>query len=162
MSRDLSKIIPDLTKQFNLSSKASWIKTYQGMDELIDLFHENVRLCDRAYTEWMWLGNDDKLVYLYGEIYFQQLIKNRVKNKTPIKILNCRPANFYAIKKDFDEREYRQMKFLPKEYESDTSISIVNNIVTHWNPISLKAVVIEDGLIADQYRGIFNLLWEVL
>lgn len=54
----------------------------------------------------------------------------------------------------------RAMRFLPKEVKVKGTITIFGNKVINWNTVLAKATVIDDKIMADTYRALFDLLWE--
>jgi hypothetical protein len=63
--------------------------------------------------------------------------------------------------KDRESQSIRQVRYLPVKYTSLGYINIYNNKIISWNTHLARAVVIEDAVISNLYKTIFELLWDI-
>ena len=91
----------------------------------------------------------------------QQFVKNRLKNKIPIKLLSSVKRRYEAWKPN-DEKELRETKYSPKTKDMPNAIYTYGNKVAIFNtrPEAPIGVLIENKDFADTMRILFSIVWE--
>ena len=64
-------------------------------------------------------------------------------------------------KRDHD-KELRNIKWIPIEYSGNAAYIIYGNRIAIWNVLSPRIVVIEDQVIVDFFKTVFELVWDKL
>src|SRR3989338_5529247 len=93
--------------------------------------------------------------------YMPQFVKNRLKNKIPIKLLSSVKRRYEAWKPN-DRKEMRETKFSPKTKDMPNAIYTYGNKVAIFNtrPDAPMGVLIENKDFADSMRIVFDIVWE--
>ncbi|HLD56857.1 MAG TPA: helix-turn-helix domain-containing protein [archaeon] len=93
--------------------------------------------------------------------YMPQFVKNRLKNKIPIKLLSSVKRRYEAWKPN-DKKEMRETRFSPKTKDMPNAIYTYGNKVAIFNtrPDAPMGVLIENKDFADSMKILFNIVWE--
>jgi hypothetical protein len=83
----------------------------------------------------------------------------RIRKGVYVRMLTRFDNVLYKTLQKNDKEHLRQMRVLPKSFKSLGSIWISNNKIINWNTVMARAIVIEDRVMADFYREMFEVLW---
>lgn len=150
---DLTSLLPDLLSEYHQSRREPKVRFYETKESFMALLDEVVNEAQDG-TIYV-LGSADILGFApeYMDIY----ISNRSKKKIVSKNLS-----FYN--RDLTLRnhknEYRQLKWLPKEFNAQATYIAYGHKVAIWNTANPKIIVIDDSVIFNFFKIIFEMLWE--
>jgi len=154
--KDFMEVLPNYLQNFYSDSKNQTIRVYKGKIDFIAFFH---KIYTKPNQETLFLGNNDLFIDVFSRSIFDSFLKRRVENKTKSRILTTRPAIYLEKNKHKDQEEYREFRYLPKDYDFAGSFQIIGNTFISYNPLIPNAVVIEDGVAAQMYRNLFEFIW---
>lgn len=155
LSTDLEEVIPDLLYQYHSQVRNPTVKIYEGKNNFIRLLTEIFYEMEKS-NEVLWIAEGDELYDIFGFEYFNiELGKKRMSKKVKAKVL----ANS-ANKLRTDVSLNREVRFLPKDFQTPGTIMIYGSTIINWNTVIPKLIMIEDVVMAKVYTQIFDLLWQ--
>ena len=158
---DLNDALPALITSYYNTSKQPSVKIYEGKDRFVKLILEIVDEVE-AGDEFLWLAEGEEFYQIIDADYFNsELSKRRAHKQVPSRILALH--NNYTLRKysqSEPKNSLRQFRFLPKSIKSKGTIAVVCNKIINFNTVLAKATVIDDKIMADTYRALFDLLWD--
>lgn len=159
LSKDFADFLPDLlTNFFSVSTKPT-LKVYEGKGQFMGVFNQILEEL-KPGQEIMALGEGEDFNEIIYEDYFREWMRKRIAKKLKVKILGRAENSFLKEIKPNNEKEARQLKFLPPTFKlTEGNLFIMENKVIIWNTIQIQAVVIENKAIADFFKGIFEGVW---
>jgi sugar-specific transcriptional regulator TrmB len=155
LSTDLEEVIPDLLYQYNSKARNPTVKIYEGKNNFIRLVHDILEELE-VNSELLWLAEGEELYDIFGNEYFnQELGKKRFAKGVKAKIL-ANPLN----KLQTDMKLNREVRYLPKSFQTPGTIMISGAKIVNWNTVIPKVIMIEDVVMAKVYTQVFDLLWD--
>ena len=158
---DLNDALPELTTNYYNTNKQPAVKIYEGKDKFVKLILEMIDELELG-NELLWFAEGEEFYQIIDTDYFlQEISKRRQQKQVPARILGLQ--NNFSLRKmmDLDHKSaLRQIRFLPKNVQTKGTITVFGNKVINWNTVLAKATVIDDKVMADTYRALFDLLWE--
>lgn len=152
----INNILSNLKEIYKSSIKKPKVEFYEGEEGLKTILDDFIR----EKKEILVYCSTKKQLQLL-EFYFPNYIKRRVKEKIKIKVITEKSKEALEIHKK-DKQELREMKFLPKETEFQTSTNIYGDKVAILSlEKDIIGIIIQDLFIANTQRDVFNLLWKV-
>lgn len=157
---ELAESLPSLSAKYYKTNKQSSVNTYEGKNRFVKLVIEIIDEL-KPGDELLWLAEGEEFYQIIDGKYFVTELSRRRKNKqVRAKILALHTNNFLRkIKQNDSPVELRDIKFLPPDFKTKGTISVFGNKIINWNTVLSKAIVIDDAVLANTYREIFNLLW---
>ncbi len=163
-TENFKNILPLLSTS-NFGGKKAKIKFFEGPDT-VSKIHKDIILSTKYLKEPKELlaFSSGKDIYEADSESVEWFVKNRVKNSLNLRWIapedEFTHKRFISTAKD----ELREVKFFdPKKYPFNIQINIYANSIAL---ISLKGnksgAIIDNPLIADSFRALFNLLWDSL
>jgi sugar-specific transcriptional regulator TrmB len=150
----LKSALPDLTEMYNKSPDKQDIEVYRGKAALCTLLDMHL--------------TDKKDLYIFGSTNEIQNVlpfyfKDYEKQKDKLGIKTFIIFSSKIEKKKIDRSEFTDMRFLPKEYDSNISAVIWDNKVALqlWHPEYPMAVVIRSEDFAHSFKLFFDFMWEL-
>ncbi|HRN71163.1 MAG TPA: helix-turn-helix domain-containing protein [Candidatus Woesebacteria bacterium] len=155
---DLRSILPQLTSIYTLSVEKPIVKFYEGKEGIIqanlEILAEKQEILAYVYA--------DETVDTQMEDFWKKYYKIRMKDKIYVRSIS--PDNKASIEyKKRDKEEYRMTYLVPQdEFPIKIEKNIVANKVAFFSQENGKliATIIENKLIADTERAIFELAWK--
>ena len=162
LSDDLSEILPSYLTNYYTAAKKSRVKIYEGKNEFIKLQNQSVdELKDGG--EIMIFAEGVEMYDVIDPYYYNIELSSRRKNKNKTaRIIASYDNDILTSKANRNEQLDRQVKVLPKGFSSLGTIAIYDDRIINWNTVIPRAIMIEDEVIAQVYRDIFNFFWEKL
>jgi sugar-specific transcriptional regulator TrmB len=156
ISSDLIELLPDLLSTFNQSSPSSYCKIYEGKDQITEFYE---KLLDESKEEILSFGSLEKFVEYVEWDYVQHWSKRRVQKGIFARTLSIKTDYVDSVsKKDF--KELREIRWLPKDFNSDCMYGIHGSTLSLWNPVLPKVIAIEDRLITGLFKQNFEYFWQ--
>jgi sugar-specific transcriptional regulator TrmB len=159
INSDFEALLPELQSQYYSSARQPITRIYEGKKEFTQIFHQILEETKQG-GEIIILGESSDFYKIIDLYYFRQnWMKPRIKKGVWVKVLVHSDNHDFISQMPNNEQELRQMKILPKSIVSPGAIWIANNKVINWNTVMARAIVIEDKVMADFYRQMFDMLW---
>lgn len=156
--KQIQQILPTLEQSFSQNNRAIPINLIQGKQKFEDLFLE---MYDNSSKELLFIGNADDFYNFLDENYIDYAIKKRAKKGVLHRVLSFQPGISLKNLAEFEKRDLRQVRYLPAEFSSLGYLNIFDNKIVNWNTQLARAVVIEDKVMANFYKTIFEILWKL-
>ena len=151
LSDQLTALLPDLLNNYYQGTRQPKIRVFEGRESFISLLDELVNESDGViYT----VGSPSILAFVPD--YMDTYIQNRRKKNILSKHMAFR-SPWLAMRDQ--KKDLREVKWFPPEYKADAAFSIYGNKVAIWNTVMPKFVVIEDRIIRDLFKAVFDALW---
>jgi sugar-specific transcriptional regulator TrmB len=144
----LPELIVDSKQKINLQN-------YTGVYEFTNLIN---KVLDEAKDEILFWGNMDGFYELLGWDYLDQFGYFRRQKNIFLRMLVFKTfgTKKFQIK---DSNEMRETKFLQDEFHTDGVIWIYNNKIIQWNLVELQAFEIQDSIMTNFMRQMFEMNW---
>ena len=160
INSDFEQLLPELQSQYYSSARQPIAKIYQGKKEFTQIFHQILEEIETG-GEIIILGESSDFYKIVDLEYFRaNWMKPRVKKGVWVKVLVHAHNHDFISQMPNNDKELRQMRILPKDFDCLGAIWIANNKIINWNTIMARAIVIEDKVMSDFYRQIFEMLWK--
>jgi sugar-specific transcriptional regulator TrmB len=158
---DLSDALPELTTNYYNTSKQPSVKIYEGKDRFVKLILEMIEEIETG-DELLWFAEGEEFYQIIDPDFFlQELSSRRHKKQVPARILALQNNFPLRTVKATDPKSFlRQIRFLSKEVKTRGTITVFGNKIINWNTVLAKATLIDDKVMADTYRALFDLLWD--
>ncbi len=149
--QNIAGLLPELQLRYNETEERKETTFFKGKLGVKSVFEDMLRA-----KEILILGattsNEDIIKY-----YFPHFDKKRLQKKIKLRMIFSESA-----KKRLKKYELCKVRFLPKQYETPTTIEIYENKVAIilWaeEPI---AILINQKEISDSYKKYFELMWSI-
>ncbi|MEI6729569.1 MAG: helix-turn-helix domain-containing protein [bacterium] len=157
---DLSPLLPELSAQFYSKKRQPFVKVYEGRTQFIDLFNSVLNEADQKDGIRIF-GNADEFLDLVGFEYQREWSKQRIAKSITSKILSLPSSRLRSICL-LNNMEFREIKWLPPEFNCQGFYYLFANKSIQWNPVLPKAIVIEDKIMNLTLKSNFDALWSLL
>jgi predicted transcriptional regulator len=158
ITKDLSKVMPDILGKYYASKKNAAVKFYDGKDQFALFFNE---ILDDDSEEILHFGDAESFYNLLGEEHFNYWIRKRVNKGLKGREITYAFAGYDASKQT-NTKEKRDVKFLPQKFKVPGSFAVFGERVAVWNPVLPSVVLMQDRVITDFFRNMFESVWEIL
>lgn len=156
IKKQVTNVLPDVMFNFQNNSSSQTVRIYQGTREFNALFLE---MYDQAKSEILFMGDSDSFADFIDKNFIDYAVSKRVERGIRHRVLTYPPARSLQSIKHRDVQDLREVRLLNKTFVNPGYINIFGSKVVNWNPVLAKAVVIEDTVIAEFHRSIFEQLW---
>jgi len=151
----LNDIVPYLKSLEKQTKQSMGVRFIETIDELREFYDEILE--EYKNKEYFVVGNVLSWRKLEEE-FFAQYRRDRAANNIRTKLVltyDSRPASPDA------EKLLREVRYLPEKYSFKSTIDIYKNKILIVSPdLSALAVVIENPMMTDVFRSMFEILWE--
>jgi len=154
LTEDLEKKLPDLLEEFHRFSKISKVRFYETKESFIQVLDEFIYESGGQ----IWCIGSPKILELAPE-YMDWYIQKRRQNKV---VSNSIMFENESLRKRDNIYELRPLKWIPVKFSGDAAIIAYGNKTAIWNTTLPKIIVIEDEIICEFFKTIFDLLWQKL
>lgn len=152
------EMLPELQTKYNSTKRQTAVRLYEGQDSFVQIFD---RFIEEAQDEILCYCNPAYFHEIISTNYLRLWIKRRLKKGLGIRIISTKnDPKDYELEQNKDK--HRQTRFLPDDADFKGTFYLVGSKIVTWNPILPKAVAIEDSVIAQTYRSMFELIWKSL
>ncbi len=158
----LEESLPDLMAEFAEKGRVAAFRLFQGRQQFLTIVEESLR---EAKGEILFFGNATEFIRFEGTEYEREWIRKRVRKKLPIRMIVLPFDEKNHEIKELEEtsmKELRVTKFLPKENQFQSSFMIYGYKTAIWNPIAERAIVLDDPIITEMYKQMFEMIWNKL
>ncbi len=150
---ELTDILPDLLSEYHQSRREPKVRLYETKESFMALLDEVVNEAEDNIIYV--LGSADILSFVpeYMDIYIQHRSKKKIISK------NLSFYNRELMARNHKD-EFRQLKWLPKEFDAQATYIAYGHKVAIWNTANPKIIVIDDSVIFKFFKIMFDMLWE--
>ena len=150
----LEKMIPSLLEDFHKNNKTSKVRFFETKESFMQVLHE---LVFESGGE-IWCLGSPKILDFAPE-YMSWYIQNRKRNNV---ISNSIMFEDQLLRKRDHKADLRPIKWIPAKFNGSAAVLIYGNKIAIWNTVLPKIIVIEDQIIHETFKVIWQLLWEGL
>jgi len=155
---NLNDKLPEISNQFQKTYRSIGTKVYEGNDQFVNLMNQ---VLSQSPAEILYYGNSQNLINFVDIDFQKEWSLTRAKKGIKSKMLTF-PAKSLSWFVERNLEQKRNLKYLPTKFYTDGFIWVYGNISIQWNPILPKAVLTEDKIIADNFRSMFETLWDLV
>lgn len=157
--KDFVDILPDLLPLYHSDTRRPTIRMYEGDDQFLGLFDQFIL---EAKDEILCFTNPEFFHSVVSMDYLDLWIKKRVAKNLKIRIISTF-TNFQRYHSDKDTKELRNIRFLKSSKNTfKGSFYISGNRISMWNPLIPKAIAIQDKIVVDTFKFMFEEIWSSL
>lgn len=156
MYEQFEKVLPQIEYQIQSPTREIEVQVYKGKNQFIQLFDQTL---DAGAKEFLTFGNHENYFDLVNFEYFNLWKTRRIQKGIYSRDLTFANSYTNSLIRN-DKTELRQTELLPLEYKTEATFTIVNDTFMVWNPVIPKVIVINDRLIANTFRQMFELIWD--
>lgn len=151
----LEEAMPGLQSIYNVSEAKPKIKFYEGKDGIKSILEDILK----SKKDLLAITSIEDMLNVFNNS-FPRFIEERVNRKINVKLLtSCSSLALDLAKKD--KMEFRQTKFVPKEFSFHTATFIYGDKVAiiSVNKKPVIGIVIEDANIVYTQKMLFEIIW---
>ena len=150
--------LPTVLADLYGSKTTQTFKIFRTKEQIMAFTHQ---LYFDSKEEICFLGNEQLAIELIGFQFLKQVVAQRMRCKIPIRVL-LSEVNYYRFaQKPTDETELRSYRKLTEGEFMEGNYHVVGSSVFIINPIIPYGYLIQDQVVANMMRQMFNLLWKV-
>jgi sugar-specific transcriptional regulator TrmB len=158
-TRDFEDLMPELLGKYYQKDREPEVKIFKGRGQFYQIFNQSLSELD---DEILVLGeHEDFYDIIDYEYYYNNWCLPRVDKKIQVRVLAYECEQMNKLDK-FSSREYRQMRWLPNHIKVPGSMWIYGAKVIFWNTVLPKAIYIDDLVVANFCRTMFENIWSGL
>ena len=154
----MQSILPDLNASYEAHTKNTFFSVFDNSKQFMNLFDS---VLDDATDEILFYGNAELWVKIIDLNYQKEWTLLRAKKGIKARVL-CFQSPTLNWFLDRNAAQLRQYKLLPDSHPCKGVFYIYQNTVISWNPVLARAIKIEDSVISESLRSMFNNLWDKL
>ncbi len=155
MEHAFVKQLPHLQQAYTQGEQAPRVGIYRGREEYRKVFR---MVTEESDAPVLFCGSITDFISTAGSD-FRALIRERTKKQLSVHALFLPGPDATALKKRGAE-ELREVRVLINTVQFRSSFQLFAHKVLFWQPVAPAAVVIEDQLITDMMRALFQTLWD--
>lgn len=155
---ELMKILPELQTLFNLGDQKPQVRFFEGKEGLIKMQEEFLKVKNKLI---LGISSADSIFKTFPD-QLESYSPRRVARGIRAKFIYTSSKG--PILKDTDQKFLRESKYVPPErfpFTSDITI-FDNKVAISATRGRLSGTIIEHDEIAESFRALFNLLWELI
>jgi sugar-specific transcriptional regulator TrmB len=157
--KDFADILPDLLPLYHSDTQKPTVRIYEGEDQFLGLFDQFIL---EAKDEILCFINPDFFHSIVSIDYLNLWIRNRVTKNLKIRIISTFTNN-ERYHSDKDQKELREIRFLkPNDSFFKGAFYVSGNRITMWNPLLPKAISVQDRVIVETLKFMFEEVWNSL
>ena len=159
-TKEISLIIPQLKAVSKKDSHSPQVKYFEGEEGYFSVCEYTL---EKHASELLWLGDPSAIYEIIGNKYDEQYyIPTRIKRKIKLRALLFENSWAEKFKEGYDGEYLREVRFLPKEFNYDSTQFIYQNKVAFVSSTKeLISVLIESEDIVKMERKKFEMLWQL-
>lgn len=156
---ELEKIMPELKTIFNLTGERPQVRFFEGKEGLIKMGREFLKAKEKKIIG---LTSIDDVLKVFPEITRESYSSDRVKRNIESRSLYTSSKG--PIWKRHDKELLREAKFIPPEkmpFSADITV-FDDKVAIAALKGRVSGAIIEHREIADSFRGLFELVWNLV
>lgn len=159
--KDFGDVLPDLLPIFQSENQQPVVKLYEGIDQFFGIFDQFI---DEAKDEILCFVNPKHFHDVIGIDYLELWIKRRKAKGLNIRIIStAENAQQYLLTTDNPKEDLRDVRFLVRgDNDFKATFYLSGSRASIWNPLISKAISIQDKVIVDTFKFVFNKIWDGL
>lgn len=154
---ELLKVIPKLMTAYRRGDLPSSVRLYQGHNQYLDLFF---KILDEASGNYCFFGSIDDFLKLVSLEDQSRFLHDRTRRGISARALVLPGPHATKITRE-DHLFRRETRILRNTQYFPASFHLYSDKVILWQPESSLAIRIEDDLVAQMIRSVFEILWEL-
>lgn len=152
LADSLTSLLPDLLSQYHQNQRQPKVRFFETRESFMSLLDESV---NEAEGELYFLGSPQILNFVPE--YMQIYIKNRQKKHIISNSISFRDP---LLSRRGHKEEFRRLKWLPVNFNVPAAFLAYGNKVAIWNTALPKIIVIEDKIIFEFFKTIYEIIWQ--
>ena len=156
--KGIDSIVPELKALHKDTKHRPKVSVFEGREGLISVFEDSLNCKEKLMRV---ASSVENLLHIIPPDYFPQYVKTRIKRG--IKMRGIHPANEFSKKiAEMDPEEFDELALIPvNKFLVPVDIAIYDNKIGYMSPKDGGiAIIIEDEVITDAMKKIFNLAFE--
>jgi sugar-specific transcriptional regulator TrmB len=154
LNHDLSRILPDLLYNFNSTQTKARVRYFDTKESFMLVLDEFV---NESQGQIWTLGSPNVLDLVPG--YMDIYIQNRQKKGV---ISNSIMFQSSTLAKRNHKQDLRPIKWFDSNVKGDAAYILYGSKIAIWNTLNPKIIVIEDRVIVEFFKTIWQVLWDKL
>ena len=155
---NLQELLPDLNAAFESHTQKPYFSVYENTKQFINLFDS---VLDDAQGEILFYGNVEYWINSISKTYQKEWTLMRAKKGISTRMLYFDTPEMQWFL-DRNDTQKRTFKVLPKNHECKGVFWVYGNTIIQWNPLMPRAVKIQDSIMVETMRSMFETLWDSL
>lgn len=156
----LEKHLAELKSIYNLSPVKPKVMFYEGIEGIKKVAEDPLRVLEPGEKYYRINPGQKEMAETVGRDWWQDLVKKRVAQKLPIKVIADRIPKPIPELVEAGPKALRDIRFLPKNIHIPAREQIYGDRVAIIDLKIPMALIIEDKNIADLHKVFFDALWE--
>jgi sugar-specific transcriptional regulator TrmB len=156
--KDFVDILPDILSMFHNETQKPVVQLYEGIDNFYGIFDQFI---EEAKEEIMCFTNPKYFHNIIGLDYLDNWIQKRVTKGLGIRIITAQ-THLYQGVLNSSEVNLRKIRFLEDIDSFKATFYICGDRITIWSSNMPKAVSIQDRVITDTFKFMFETIWKSL
>ena len=153
--RILEEAMPSLQSIYNVSEAKPKVKFYEGKDGIKTILEDILK----SRKDFLAITSIEDMLSVFNNS-FPRFIEERINHKINVKLLTNHSLSALELAKK-DKTEFRQTKFVPKEFSFHTATFIYGDkiAIISVNKKPIIGIVIEDSNIVYTQKMLFEIIW---
>jgi sugar-specific transcriptional regulator TrmB len=156
--KDFIDILPDILPMFHNETQKPIVQLYEGIDNFYGIFDQFI---EEAKEEIMCFTNPKYFHNVIGLDYLDTWIDKRVEKGLGIRIITAKTHLYQGVLNSSNER-LRKIRFLEDSDSFKATFYISGDRIAIWSSNMPKAVSIQDRVITDTFKFMFETIWKSL
>jgi HTH-type transcriptional regulator, sugar sensing transcriptional regulator len=156
--KDFVDVLPDLLPLYMTEIQKPIVQLYEGIDNFFGVFDQFI---EEAKGEILCFTNPHHFHSIIGLDYLNNWIAKRVQKSLAIRIITSK-TDMYGGVLNSREDQLRQIRFLQDIDSFKATFYISGDRIAIWNSSVPKAVSIQDRVIVETFRFMFDSIWNGL
>jgi sugar-specific transcriptional regulator TrmB len=154
----LQELLPDLNASYESHTQKPYFSVYENTKQFMNLFDS---VLDDAQGEILFYGNVEYWINSISLTYQKEWTYLRAKRNIHSRMLyfDTPDMDWFLRRNDSQLRKY---KILPKNHICKGVFYVYGNTTIQWNPLLPRAIKIQDSIMAETMRSMFETLWDSL
>ncbi|MEI6729041.1 MAG: helix-turn-helix domain-containing protein [bacterium] len=159
VSLNYQDLLPQLLSNFFTEGKEPQIQVFDGLNKFKYLFNTLLDQVEND-TEILSYNEGQDLYDILDLNYFLNIwVEKRISKKVFARVLANGGSQAATKEKQRDKEKYREVRMLANTVENKGCFWILGSKIILWDTATVKAVVIENKLIADLLSQLFEGAW---
>lgn len=155
---NLQVLLPDLNASYEAHTHKPYFSVFENTKQFMNLFDS---VLDDAQDEILFYGNVEYWINSISLTYQKEWTYLRAKRSIQSRMLFFDTPDMKWFL-DRNESQLRAYKILPKNHICKGVFYIYGTTIIQWNPLMPRAIKIQDSIMAETMRSMFETLWDSL
>ena len=158
-TRDFEDLMPELLGKYYQKNREPEVKIFKGQGQFYQIFNQSLT---EISDEILMIGeHEDFYDIIDYDYYYNNWAIPRVQKQIPVRILGYECVQLSNLDK-FSSKEFREIRYMPNHIKVPGSMWIYGAKVIFWNTVLPKAIYIDDLVVANFCRTMFENIWSGL